>query len=127
VLELPDELPVAAGPFFDSSKARVVLSDIEPSVHLGIEDSEFKPIVKVVPDYPLAAARRGVEGHVVVEYTVTRTGTVEDPVVVDSSNPVFNRAALDATRHFKYRPRLIRGEAVDVRGVRLVMRFELEA
>src|SRR5690606_13223339 len=127
----PADLHASTRAAFEST-ARVILADVEPSISLGFRGHEelmreLKPIVKVTPVYPYAAAQRGIEGHVVLEYTVTSTGTVENPVVVESSHPLLNRAAIDAAREFKYAPRIIRGEAVDVSGVRIMIRFELEA
>ena len=127
------DLHTSARASFESS-ARVILADAEPSISLVQYERareslmrELRPVVKVAPVYPLAAVQRGIEGHVVLEYTVTRNGTVADPVIVESSHPLLNRAALDAAREFKYMPRIIRGEAVEVSGVRIMFRFELEA
>lgn len=89
-------------------------------------DGEYMPIVQVAPQYPPRAAERGLEGYVTLEFVVTRQGTVRDPVVVDSSSSVFNRAALDAVQRFRYRPRVIDGEPVEVPGVRFRITFELE-
>jgi protein TonB len=96
------------------------------SLGFGISDGEYLPIVKVAPVYPARAAARGLEGYVIVEYTVTRTGTVRDPVVVESSSSLFERAALDSALKYKYKPRVINGEPVEVPGVRTIIRFELE-
>ncbi len=92
----------------------------------GISDGEYLPIVKVAPVYPARAASRGLEGYVIVEYTVTRTGSTRDPVVIESSSSLFERAALDSALKYKYKPRVINGEAVEVPGVRTIIRFELE-
>ena len=92
----------------------------------GVSDGEYLPIVKVAPVYPARAASRGLEGYVIVEYTVTRTGTVRDPAVVESSSSLFERAALDSSLKYKYKPRVINGEPVEVPGVRTIIRFELE-
>lgn len=89
-------------------------------------DGEYMPIVQVAPQYPPRAAERGLEGYVTLEFIVTRQGTVRDPVVIESSNSVFNRAALDAVQRFRYRPRVIDGEPVEVPGVRFRITFELE-
>ena len=89
-------------------------------------DGEYMPIVQVAPRFPPRAAERGLEGYVILEFTVTREGTVRDPVVVDSSNAVFDRAALDAVLRFRYRPRVIDGEPVEVPGVRFRITFNLE-
>jgi len=89
-------------------------------------DGEYMPIVQVAPQYPRRAAERGLEGYVLLEFVVTRQGTVRDPVVIDSSSAVFDRAAVDAVMRFRYRPRVIDGEPVEVPGVRFRITFELE-
>ena len=91
-------------------------------------DGDFLPIMKVAPEYPRRAASRGIEGYVLLEFTVTSLGSVRDPVVVDASPPgVFERAATAASLKFRYKPRVLNGQPVDVRGVRNVIRFELES
>ena len=90
-------------------------------------DGEYLPIVKVAPVYPRRAASRGIQGYVLLEFTVTTLGSVRDPVVVKSSPPgVFDQAATDAALMFKYKPRVLNGQAMEVRGVRNLVRFELE-
>lgn len=92
----------------------------------GLVDGDVMPIVKIMPQYPAAALRRELEGYVVVTFTVTRTGTVADVEVEESSAPIFERAAIDAAYKFRYRPRVINGEAVEVFGVRNRFSFELD-
>jgi protein TonB len=89
-------------------------------------DHENLPIVKVAPIYPPRAAARGLDGYVVVEYTVTDQGSVQDVFVVESSASLFDQAAIDAVLIFKYQPRITSGRAVAVPGVQSVIRFELE-
>jgi len=93
---------------------------------IGVADGEYLPIVKVAPVYPARAAARGLEGYVIVEFTVTRTGTTKDIRVVESSNSIFDRAAVEAAAKFKYKPRVINGEPVEVPGVRNRITFVLE-
>lgn len=95
-------------------------------VGFGVSDGEYLPIVKVAPVYPARAASRGLEGYVVVEFTVTRTGTTKDVSVVESTSSLFDRAAVDAAGKFKYKPRVIDGEPVEVPGVRNKITFVLE-
>jgi periplasmic protein TonB len=95
-------------------------------VGFGVSDGEYLPIVKVAPVYPARAASRGLEGHVIVEFTVTRTGTTRDVAVVESTSSLFDRAAMDAAAKFKYKPRVIDGEPVEVPGVRNKITFVLE-
>ncbi len=89
-------------------------------------DGEYTPIVRVAPNYPRRAEQRGLEGYVTLEFTVTRQGTVRDARVVESSNSVFDSAAVEAVMRFRYRPRVIDGEPVDVPGVQFRMTFQLE-
>jgi protein TonB len=91
----------------------------------GVTDHELTPIARVQPVYPYAAARRELEGRVVVEFTVTARGTVRDPRVVTSSDAVFERAALAAALRFRYRPQVVDGNPVAVPGVRAEFEFRL--
>ena len=44
--------------------------------------------------YPREALREGLEGEVVIEFTVTAAGEVKDTVIKSSTNRVFNRASM---------------------------------
>ena len=93
--------------------------------NLSDRDHEF--IVGVRPIYPRRAQTRGIEGHVIVEYVVTATGAVRNPAVVEAEPPgIFDRAAIQSVLHYKFRPRVVDGEAVEARGVRTRVVFELE-
>ena len=93
---------------------------------LAVSDGDYLPIVKVEPVYPRRAMSRGMSGHVIVEFTVTRTGTVRDPFVVESTSSIFERAALAAVLKFKYKPRVVDGEPIEVAGVQNKITFVLE-
>ena len=93
---------------------------------LSASDGEYLPIFKAAPDYPRKAAARGTEGYVVLSFTVNETGAVVNPVVVESVPPgVFDRAATNAALKFKYKPRVVDGEAVEVAGVQNKITFEI--
>ncbi len=63
--------------------------------------------------YPADAKTNGVEGRVLVRYDVTAAGTVANVAVVESEPPgVFEAAALDAVRSWRFRPMVDRGEVV---------------
>ncbi|MGM0563458.1 MAG: energy transducer TonB [Pseudomonadota bacterium] len=116
------------GAAFDISGAGIG-NDLSVDAGLGGAggDGDFLPIVKVAPIYPRRAAQKGIEGYVVVEYTVTTQGTVEDPVVIEADPPgIFNRAAVQSALKYKYKPRTVDGKPQAVPGVRTIIRFELE-
>lgn len=86
----------------------------------GSGEGEYLPIVKVAPVYPPTAAARGLEGFCTVEYTVTINGSTRDIQVLEAqcSDAVFRRPSIMAAERFKYKPRVINGEPVEVNSVR---------
>ena len=132
----PDEPPPnMPKPTFDSNVtmgvdigAVQVDVDIDMSGTGGFSaDGEYLPIVKVQPIYPRRAQTRGIEGHVLLEFTVTSTGAVRDPVVIEAKPPgIFDRAAINAALKFKYKPKVVNGEPIEVAGVRNLIKFELQ-
>lgn len=94
---------------------------------LSASDGEYLPIVKVAPLYPESAAERGIEGYVLLEFTVTETGATADPKVIEAQpKGVFDEAAMKAVLKFKYKPRVENGRPVSVSGVRHVITFKLD-
>jgi periplasmic protein TonB len=90
-------------------------------------DADYMPVLKVAPIYPPRAAKRNQEGYVIVEFTVTRSGEVRNVKVIDSKPEyVFDKAAIQAARKFKYKPRKVDGELVEVQGVKNKFLFRLE-
>ena len=86
------------------------------------------PIFQVPPQYPRRAMERGIEGCVLLEYTVTIAGAVSDPKVIKAIPPnIFDRAATRAALRYKYKPLIRDGVAVPVEGVRQRITFVLES
>ena len=94
---------------------------------INIAEGDYLPIVRVAPVYPARALARGIEGYVDMEFTVTTTGTVINPIVVFSTSGLFNRAAERAVLKFKYKPRVVDGQPVEVPGVRTRITFKIES
>ncbi|MBE0456961.1 energy transducer TonB [Pseudoalteromonas sp. KG3] len=118
--------PNAAASNFDFGAS--VDADVSLSGGLALDssDGEYLPIVKVAPVYPRRALSRGIEGYVIVEFTVTKQGTVRDAKVVRAEpESLFDQAAIDAALKFKYKPRVIDGEAVEVAGVQNKISFQI--
>lgn len=66
-------------------------------------DAGLQPLIASVPEYPAAALARGVRGYAEVEFTVTPTGTVENPrVVAAEPRNVFDAAAVAAVARRRY-------------------------
>jgi protein TonB len=65
----------------------------------------LRAISTPAPAYPPAALRSGDSGEVVVEFTVNPDGSVSNPRVVRANPPrVFDRAALNAVRNWRFQP-----------------------
>ncbi len=133
----PDEPPPdMPKPDFDSSdiSTGIDIGAVEVNLDLNItgtggfsSDGEYLPIVKVAPIYPRRAQTRGIEGYVLLEFIVTSTGAVRNPVVIEAKPPgIFDRSAVQAALKFKYKPKVVNGEPVEVAGVRNLIKFELE-
>lgn len=96
-------------------------------VTLGVSDGEMLPLVNIQPTYPTRAAQRGIEGWCQVAFTVTETGGVKDIRVVDADPPgMFDQASIRAAERFRFQPRVVNGQPVEVPNVQYVFRFQLE-
>lgn len=93
---------------------------------MNIAEGDYLPIVRVAPVYPARALSRGVEGYVDMGFTVTTAGTVKDPVVLFSTSSLFDRAATQAVLKFKYKPRVVDGQPVEVPNVKTRITFKIE-
>ena len=101
-------------------------TDIGGPGGMNIAEGDYLPIVRVAPVYPARALSRGLEGFVDLSFTVTTTGTVKDPIVLQSTSSLFERAAIRAVLKFKYKPRVVDGVPVEVPGVKTRISFMLE-
>jgi protein TonB len=68
---------------------------------------------KVTPPYPVIAREARVQGTVVLQATISKTGVIENLRVL-SGPPLLRQAALDAVRSWRYKPYQLNGEPVDV-------------
>ncbi|MGR8921115.1 MAG: energy transducer TonB [Gammaproteobacteria bacterium] len=94
---------------------------------LGVGEGDYLPIVKVAPIYPQRALNRGTQGECVVEFTVTRSGTTRDARPVEGRcHSAFKKASVEAALKFKYKPRVVDGQAIEVPGVRNKFTYRLE-
>jgi periplasmic protein TonB len=89
-------------------------------------EGDIIPIVRINPIYPREAAINGTEGWVKLEFTITETGTVKSPKVIDSQPPrIFNREAIRAILKWKFKPRVVDGVAVERQATQTID-FKLE-
>jgi TonB family protein len=70
--------------------------------------------------YSLEQREAGVEGEVVVSFTVTASGKVINPVVVSSTNRSLNHSTIVAVRKWTFAPATDSGVAVSVQALQPV-------
>jgi protein TonB len=78
-------------------------------VRVGGDISAPRLIHRVDPEYPELAVLAQIEGMVILEATVDRTGAVRDTRVL-RSHGVLDEAAMDAVREWRYEPLLLNGK-----------------
>jgi protein TonB len=97
------------------------------TVNVGGSDRDIMPLVRINPDYPPRAQSRGIEGWVLIQFTITAAGTVRDAKVIDASpKGYFEDAALKAIARWRYNPKVQEGVAVERVGVRVRLSFNME-
>ncbi len=88
--------------------------------------ANLKRVRSPPPDYPQSAISQHISGSVTLEYSVDTRGEPRDIHVVEATPPgVFDEAAINAVRRWRYAPMVVNGTAVDVPAVRTRVRFEL--
>ena len=100
--------------------------------------SNFKNLKFIQPYYPFQAQRYGIEGFVIVEFTITETGGIENIKTVegmcgDLNDPdllkpcfTFNESALSAAAQLQFRPAERNGIPVKVDNVMHRYLFKIE-
>ena len=91
-----------------------------PPVHHDVEQPhpvshmmEGNLIHRVQPVYPLVARQAGIQGTVVLQAVISRSGAVENLEAV-SGHPMLVKAAMDAVRQWRYRPYFLNDQPVEV-------------
>jgi periplasmic protein TonB len=89
-------------------------------------DADVTPLVRIEPQYPRDALMRNIEGWVRLRFTINADGSVADPEVVAAEPPrIFNREAMRAILRWKFRPRIVEGQAV-ARRAEQVIEFKID-
>jgi TonB family protein len=91
-----------------------------------VSESSLTRTRYVAPQFPLAARERGIEGWVDLQFVVNTDGSVGELTIV-GAQPVgiFEQAALDAVRNWRYQPAMRAGQATSQRA-RVRLRFAMQ-
>ena len=131
------KVPQKAPPLDTSADPVLAISDLTP---VTIDDfggdinntinrptGDATPIVRINPKYPTTAAREGLEGWVQLSFSISPTGEVIDPVVINAEpKRTFDREAIRAIKRWKYRPKVIEGVAQLQTGQTVQLDFKLD-
>jgi protein TonB len=120
--ELPGGLLSGTGPH-----PSVSVGSAAPHKRIDVSSgvSEGMLIAPIRPVYPAIARAAHVEGTVVVEAVISRSGTIESLHVL--RGPIMlQSAAIEAIRGARYRPYRLNGEAVDVQTT-ITVNFRMSA
>lgn len=95
---------------------------VEPR-SVEIQFRELLPLRLITPDYPPNIEQQGIEGYVIVRFTVTDRGVVQD-IVIDESEPpgIFDNEGLAAAARLRFDPRIVSDVPVQVEDV--LFRFD---
>lgn len=91
-----------------------------------LTDGPLVAVVRVAPVYPSRALTYGIEGYVVVQFDVTAEGQAVNVVNIESTDSVFDSAAIKAAERFKFKPRVVDGLALASYGIQNMFRFTLD-
>lgn len=99
-----------------------LLEKMRPSLSSGtMAVTGFQPLHTHRPEYPGAAARRGIQGWADIMFTIETDGTTSDQYAYLSADSSFSEAAIKAIRAFQFEPSKVDGKPVPEHGV--VYRF----
>jgi TonB family protein len=100
----------------DSSGTAATANDTAEAVTTGGANRSIRPVRMNPPEYPRDALRRGEQGHVVVEFTISTDGSTRDIEVVEAEpRNTFDREAERAVRGWRFEPALRDGRPVETR------------
>jgi TonB family protein len=100
----------ADGPVSTETAASVTSNAAERvQISKGTNDVVSRP---VKPDYPLLARQMKVQGSVILQALIGKTGTIQDLRVI-SGPPILAAAAQDAVRQWHFKPHYQGSEAVE--------------
>lgn len=91
-----------------------------------MQDGPLVAIVRVEPTYPARPQQAGLEGYVLVQFDVNTDGSVTNITVLESSNKMFEKAAVRAAAKFRYKARVVDGVAQATYGLQNRFVFKME-
>lgn len=104
-----------------TGKGGALDDSLEKAFSLAEIDQKPRAIFQAAPVYP--AGKRTLEAVVSVVFVVDTTGKVTNPRVEKSTDPVFEKPAVDAVKQWKFEPAIKAGQRVSCK-MRVPIRFQ---
>lgn len=130
--QLPFELNPRLPEFADSlvmpplSEFSMAVPALKGLYHPGDLDGPLTPLATVPPAYPLRANRLGIQGRVLVGFTVTPEGGVVDVKILEAEpKGIFEKAAINCVSQWRFKPGTVDGIPVSARA-EVPITFQLE-
>jgi protein TonB len=101
------------GGIFSGQSGPKVKAEAPKKVNISGGVAQGMLLQKTIPMYPPIAKAARVQGTVVLQATISKTGTIEGLHVI-SGPAMLQQAAMDAVRSWRYRPYLLNNEPVEV-------------
>lgn len=90
-------------------------------VGMGLGDSDVLPLVAIKPNYPRQAFARKIEGFVRARLEINPEGSVVSVEIIEAEpRGVFEREAIRALYRYKFRPRMVDGQAMPQQAVQTI-------
>jgi len=100
-----------------SSNSHPLMPVVKPAVRIAplriSHISEGNPIRQVQPNYPPLARTARIQGTVVLQALISKQGSIENLKVL-TGPPMLVPAAIEAVKHWRYRPYVLNNEPVEV-------------
>ena len=101
-------------------------ADMDQAFSMADLDQKPRAVYQPAPVYPAALRSRKIDGVVTVIFVVDSNGRVANAKVEKSSDPAFDKPALDAVRKWKFEPAMKEGRKVSAK-MRAPIRFDTKA
>jgi len=101
-------------------------TDMDQAFSMADLDQKPRAVYQPAPAYPASLRSRKIDGVVTVLFVVDSNGRVTNAKVEKSSDPAFDKPALDAVRKWKFDPAMKEGRKVSAK-MRAPIRFDTKA
>ncbi|WP_371397523.1 energy transducer TonB [Fretibacter rubidus] len=89
---------------------------------INAADTDEQPLLRQAPAMPTRASR---SGHCIMAFDVNAEGAPYNIIATNCSDNVFTRASVKAVGKWRYRPKVVGGQAVSRTGMRSKISFQL--